>query len=629
MRSHLERLTLNPHETGSQENSLLADYFLNEISSSGLETFKTKYSGYLKYPSNVSIELISPFYFKAKLKEKCEDVDKTSCHPDISPPYIAYSGEGDVESSVVYVNYGRIEDFEYLRKQNISVKGKIVIARYGMIFRGNKAMLAQKYGASAILIYSDPYDDVKGPYFPYGPWRSPTSVQRGSAHFLSLCPGDPMRIDICNVTSHNDLIPHIPVHPLSYSDAEPILRSLNLNRAPDTWQGGLPFVYHIESNSTVLRLSIKTKETNLPLINGHAFLKGKNSTLNIIVGSHRDAWTLGAVDPGSATSIIIEVAKTLGELKKRGWIPKRSVYFMSWDGEEQGQLGSSYWVESNEEKISKTTAAYFNLDTAVSGPFFHSSATPSLVNLIRNVTHYVFDPTLFQPICDIWDGDVKILGSGSDFTSFLDYLGIPSSDVRYTSKYYGVYHSAYDGLYWMENFGDPGFKRHKAIAQVLGLMIMRFIDSNIFPFDFTVYGLKLREMLRFTINNAKEKGVDKFLNFDKLNQTIEYFYNISFEAKQYLSDTTRFSESDADKINDILLNIERQFLGKGLPGRRYYKHIVQAPGLNTGYGAHFFPGINDPIDNYDWKTAQYEIDIAKDRIHNAADMLKSVFSVKQ
>lgn len=627
LKNHLQTFTSNPHESGSHENVILADYWLNQISSAGIETFKSNYTGYLKYSSQVSVELISPSYYKAKLKEKCEELDKTSCHVKIIPPFIAYSAGGDVQSSIVYVNYGRVEDFDYLKQHNISVEGKIVLARYGRIFRGNKVMHAEQRGASAILIYSDPDDDGRGPYFPHGPWRSPTSVQRGSGHYVSLCPGDPMRTKICNVSSHQELIPKIPVHPLSYSDAEPFLRSLKKTRAPESWQGGLPFEYYIESNNAVAKVSVKTKEVSIPLINGHAFLRGKNTTSNIIVGSHRDAWTLGAVDPGSSSSIIVEVAKALGSLKKRGWMPKRSVYFMSWDGEELGQLGSAYWVESNEAMISKTTAAYFNLDTAVSGPFFHSSATPSLAKTIRNVTSYVYDTTLYEPIYDVWDRNVNILGSGSDFTSFLDYLGVPSSDVRYTSKFYGVYHSAYDGFYWMENFGDPGFKRHKAIAQVLGLMIMKFVDSTILPFDFSEYGLRLKEMLNFTINNSKQKGGENILNFKQLNQVIEEFYKISNDVNGYLVDQSKFSENDADTINDILTRIERQFLGKGLPGRGYYKHIVQAPGISTGYGAHFFPGINDPIDQIDWITAQKEINVASERIYSAAALLKTILSV--
>lgn len=627
LRDTLFKLTRSPHMSGSQENFELAQTVAKEYVQSGLHTFQTNYNGYIKLPEEVHIELTSPHKYTCKLKEECVPTDPTSCHPNITSPHIAYTADGHAKAPLVYVNYGRVEDFEKLKAVGVNITGKIAIARYGYIFRGNKAYNAEKNGAIGLIIYSDPGDDAKGPVYPEGPWRSPTSIQGGSAHYLSLCPGDPMRLKSCNVSKLTDLIPSIPVHPLSYGDAEPLMRSLNKNPAPSSWQGGFSFPYYIDSNHTIVDFSMKTKQLDISLVNVHGFLKGTSTDKFVIVGSHRDAWSFGAVDPGSATSIIIEVANALGNLAKRGWKPRRSIYFMSWDGEEQGQLGSSYWVESNEELIRSGALAYFNLDTAVSGPFFSSSATPSLASMIRNITKFVNDPTLHEPIYNIWDRNVKILGSGSDFTSFLDYMGIPSSDVRYTSKFYGVYHSSYDSFHWMDNFGDPGFKRHKAISQVLGLMTMTFADARIIPYNFTEYGYRLLEMYNFTVNNLESKDGSNLVNLSRLQFVIQEFLNTSMTVHNFVTNRPNLDDTQCEAVNNIFMMLERQFLGPGLPGRRYYKHIVQAPGMNTGYGAHFFPGINDSIDNKNWASARQETRIAEERIISAQLLLKSVLNV--
>lgn len=627
MRQTLYTLTRQPHASGSDANLELANFISKVYSDSGLAVYKSNFTGFIKYPTEVSVEVKGLVNYKCKLKEECVPEDPTSCHPNITSPYIAYTGGGFADGGLVYVNYGREEDYAYLEQNRISVLGTIVIARYGHIFRGNKAHLAEKYGARGLLIYSDPADDAKGPVYPEGPWRAPTSIQGGSAHYLSLCPGDPLRVDICNVTSPEDLMPSIPVHALSYDDAQHLLMGLVKSPAPPSWQGGLPFRYNIQSDETTVEMFIKTNTYNASLVNVHGILRGEVTDKFLIVGAHRDAWSFGAVDPGSATSVITEVVKALGELYKKGWKPKRTIYFMSWDGEEQGQLGSSYWVESNENMLRSGALAYFNLDTAVSGPFFASSATPSLASMIRNATKFVNDPTLHEPIYNIWDKNVKILGSGSDFTSFLDYMGIPSSDIRYTSKYYGVYHSSYDSFHWMEKFGDPGFKRHKAVSQVLGLMIMAFSDRQIVPYNFTEYGQALTDMHKFTVDNLNSKNGSSEVSLNRLNLLIKEFLNTSIAVHNHVNSKTNLTNAASEKINDIFMKIERQFIGRGLPGRGYYKHVVQAPGLNTGYGAHVLPGINDSIDKKDWALANRETRVVEERVKSAETLLRSILLI--
>lgn len=609
---HLSFYTSVPHVAGTPGDYETAEYTLQKfkeygIEESRIETFQTL----LSYPKKRVVELVEPIKFQAKMQEDYIPKDPTSADPRIVPTYNGYSPSGNVVAPLVYVNYASLNDFETLEKLGVNVSGKIGIARYGSIFRGVKAMIAQEKGMIGLILYSDPADDgyTKGTTFPDGPWRPKSGVQRGSVQFLSICPGDPRRKACSSDPNYNYTkgIPAIPVQPISWGDAEPLLKNLGGPKAPSNFQGGLNFTYMIGPGPAVVHLELDIEFKVSAIWDVIARIPGQIDR-NIILGNHRDAWVFGATDPNSGTATLLEVARSFGELLKQGWKPKRNIILCSWDGEEFGLLGSTAWAEANVDLLQKAVA-YLNVDVAVTGPNFSASATPSLASLILNVTQKVKDPNTGKPISDVWNNQIGTLGSGSDYTAFLDHFGVASTDMGFGGPY-GVYHSTYDDIYWMSHFGDPTYEYHVACAQIWGLMTLRLVDSDVLPFNYSYYANSLDSYL--TQIQALLKKYNHQMDLSQLIQAIEEFTQAAMKA----------DDNSDQKVNDRLAFTEKQFLSaNGLPRRPYYKHVIQGPGLYSGYAASVFPGLTQTIDAQDWSAAQQQYFILSQQISKASKYL--------
>src|SRR5437763_2356446 len=511
-REHLRRLTAEPHVAGTPEDYATAVYVRDQMRSFGLPAEIKEYQVWLNYPkTDPIVELISPRRERLTVQEAVINEDPTSSNPKITPLFNGYSPSGDVTAPLVYANYGLPPDYEALQKAGVDDKGKIVIVRYGNSFRGVKAKVAQDHGAAGCIIYSDTADDgyVQGDVYPKGPWRPVSAGQRGSVQFLFQYPGDPLTpgkpaipgVPRLTLEEAYGDIPRIPIQPLAYDQARRLIEPLKGPVRPKGFQGGFPFAYHVGGTSEV-RVHLKTDmdDQSRTLWDVVARIDGAAEKDRwVIMGNHRDAWVFGAVDPNSGTATMLEAGRAFGQLLKQGWKPRRTIILCSWDGEEYGLIGSTEWAEENAAELQEKAVAYLNVDVAVSGPNYGVSSVPSLWKLIRGATRDVKDPTTGKTLYQQWqdrareqrgeldeESEARIgpLGSGSDYTPFLQHLGIASTDMGFGGDY-GVYHSAFDSFYWMSHFGDPDFRYHVAAAQLWGTMAMRLADADGLPFDYS------------------------------------------------------------------------------------------------------------------------------------------------
>ncbi len=641
-REWLARLTEEPHVAGTPQEKVVADYVRERLEEFGLATEVVAYNVYLNHPVAVSAKLTQPEEIELQLKEDYMPVDKDSSGRGMFPAFHGYSASGSASGQVVYVNYGTPEDYKKLDKEGIDVADRIVLARYGQVFRGLKVYEAQQRGAAGVLIYSDPADDgyMKGDVYPDGPMRPPSAIQRGSVQFLSRQPGDPStpgypsrddarRLSRAEMTG----VPKIPSLPIGYGEAEKILRRLGGPRVPDEWQGGLPFAYHFGPGGAAIEMSVEMKDGLLPIYNVFGRIPGsENPEQLVILGNHRDAWNHGAVDPNSGTTAWLEAARALGAAVRSGWQPRRTILFASWDAEEYGLLGSVEWGEDRAEELMAKTVAYINIDGAVTGKDLKLSGTPSLRDVAIQASLAVTDPSRGGSVGADWkkrsieewaksgpielnrpDDDFPLhlnaLGSGSDYTVFLDHLGIASLDFSFSGPY-GVYHSVYDDFRWMDKFGDPGFVYHVAAARLLGLFAMRLASPEVAPLRFGSYAealsLHLDDLDRQAIRKRRKTMVPDQTeevavngNLDGVRQALEEFAKAGaaldsvFDgvvARQDLAAATRLSKN--------LLQIEHGFLSEdGLPNRPWFRNLVWAPGLTTGYAPWPFPEIAEAIED--------------------------------
>jgi len=648
---HLFVLTEEPHPAGSEAGYKVAEYIDSVFKSYGLNSKIVDYWVYLPYPQDVSIELVQPYKVKFELKEPTWLWDKDTYDDNIFTFFNAYSPDGEVEAQVVYVNYGLPEDYEKLKEMGISVKGKIVIARYGKSFRGVKAKVAEENGAIGLIIYSDPMDDgyMKGDVYPRGPWRPEGAVQRGSIYYMFEYPGDPLTPGYPATKEAKRIapeqaksLPRIPTMPISYKIAKEILENLSGPNVPEGWQGGLPFAYHIGPGPAKVKMRIKSEWKIRQIKNVIAEIRGyEEPDKKIIFGNHHDAWVYGAVDPNSGTSVMLETARALSELMKQGWKPKRTILFCAWDAEEYGLIGSTEWVEENYDDLVKNAIAYINVDVAVSGKDFSASSVPSLDRFIEELIKSVVDPETGNTIfAEAWKRQNKSisknisnppdtarikfgrLGSGSDYTAFLDFAGIPSIDMRFTGPY-GVYHSQLDNFYWMKNFCDPDFKYHETMVKIVGIALMRLSSCDYLPFDYVNYANEIEgyinEIEKDYGDLLKGKGID-FTNIKEKIKTMK-LYADSLKMKQ-----RTFLTLDVSKL-------ERKFTRKvGLPNRNWYKHRVYAPGYYLGYGTQVLPWINEALSFNNFDVALKEIklfeEILEDIIKETQNLLKPKLGVK-
>jgi N-acetylated-alpha-linked acidic dipeptidase len=654
---HLRTLTQAPHMAATIEDKATADYVAQKFRDAGLDTEIVEYKVWINYPEEISVDLTSPagVEMHGPTREHVSN-DPFQEDPRVVMPFNGMSPSGDVEADVVYANYGTPDDFDKLDKLKVDVRGKIVLVRYGQNFRGVKVFVAQERGAAGVIIYSDPADDGwrRGDKYPDGPWRPDTGVQRGSVGYMFEFPGDPTTPGIASVPSLSQServlpqlsvqMPKIPVTPLSYHDIWPVLEHLGGPDSPREWQGSLPFTYHVGPGPARLKLHLKQDYQFRTLWDVIGRASGKELPDEwVVAGNHRDAWVYGAVDPNSGTAAMLEAVHGVGELLKSGWKPKRTLIFASWDGEEEGLMGSTEWVEQHEAQL-RNSPAYFNMDVAVSGQKFGASAVPCLKQFVRDIAKVVPSPkggTVYenwqkasQPTTSAQspsegenrrapaargkdDVPVGDLGSGSDYTAFLQHLGVPSSDIS-SSGSYGVYHSTFDDFAWFKKFGDPDFVYEQQMARVFGLEVVRMADADVIPYDYEEYGKEINAYLDAAGKRVHDKFGDSGLDFGAVNTAARHFE----AAGAKILAKERNPPRDPARLNQTLLAAERALLvPQGLPHRAWYKHAIYAPGEYTGYAAVVIPGVNEALDKGDHERVRQQLAVLAAALDRAAKVL--------
>ncbi|KAI1384016.1 Zn-dependent exopeptidase [Hypoxylon trugodes] len=672
--------TSGPHLAG--KNLSQAEWTRDRWNEWGIKSEVVAYDTYINYPVDHRLALLKKpksdastwrVAFEATLEEEALDEDPTTKLEESIPTFHGYSASGNVTGSFVYVNYGTYWDFEDLVKSNVSLEGKIAIARYGGIFRGLKVKRAQELGMIGVVLFTDPGDDGKiteaNGYdtYPNGPARHPSSVQRGSVQFLSVAPGDPTTPGYPSKPGVprapvDGAIPSIPSLPISYVEALPILKALNgygpqAKDFGEYWtkntglgHKGVEYSIGPSPDTVVLNLYNEQEYTITPMWDVIGIINGTIPDEVIVVGNHRDAWIAGgAGDPNSGSAVLNEVIRSFGQALDQGWKPLRTIVFASWDGEEYGLVGSTEWVEEYLPWLSAANVAYINVDVGVRSPTFAASAAPLLHKVLYDVTAQVQSPNQTikgQTVRDLWDGHISTMGSGSDFTAFQDFAGIPSLDFGFggqtdDSPIY-QYHSNYDSYHWMSEFGDPGFVYHRTMAQVLGLTTAKLAETPVISLNATDYADALKDYVKKV--EAKLESTDVFQTGTRLVGT-----KVTGDPKLFGTSLARLYDSvarlrtaavsldaKAEKlvekanehipwwkwisklkllheirfVNSKYKTIERAFLyQKGLDGRPWFKHVVFAPGIWTGYAGAVFPGLVESIDNNDFDNALKWVDI--------------------
>lgn len=682
----IKELSAKPHFVGSPGSKEVAETILKKFKSYGWDANMETYQVLFPFPKVRSLEMVGPQKFKALLKEPALKEDGTSGQQGQLPTSNIWSADGDVSGELVFVNFGLPEDYETLESLGIDVKGKIVIARYGRSWRGIKPKIAQEHGAIGCIIYSDPKEDgyFQGDVYPKGAFKNEFGVQRGSVLDMVIYPGDPLtpgtgatenasrldRMDAPNLLK-------IPVIPISYHDAQPLLQALEGPVAPEAWRGALPITYHIGPGKAKVRLNIESDWKLVPAYNVIAKIKGSAYPDQWIVrGNHHDAWVNGANDPVSGVASMMEEAKAIGELVKNGYRPKRTLVFAAWDAEEPGLLGSTEWVEHHKEELKQKAVVYINTDGSGRG-FLSAGGSHGLENFIDEIAKDVKDP---QTNVNVYErlkarqvataGSDKVkrenlarktmtigaLGSGSDYSAFLQHAGIPSLNIGYGGEDGGgSYHSIYDSYDHYSRFGDPGFSYGVTLAQTIGRAVLRMADADILPFEFKnlhktasgyvteLAGLtdQMREstLLQNEIikgNNYRlaadptlfsklpvAKAEVPFIDFSPLHNALR---SLELSASR-LSDAIAKLPAGADRseLNRKLYQAEQMLLNEtGLPRRGWYKHTLYAPGFYTGYGVKTIPGVREAIEQRNWKEAQDQIHIVAGSIMKLSGHLDEV-----
>ncbi|CAL1520822.1 transferrin receptor-like dimerization domain-containing protein [Chitinophaga sp. MM2321] len=675
----IKSLSAQPHHISSARGKAVAEDILQRFKSYGWEAEIVTYQVLFPIPKERVLELTSPTTYKAVLKEPALKEDATSGQDGQLPTYNCFSADGDINGELVFVNYGLPEDYKYLERAGVSVKGKIVIAKYGRSWRGTKPKVAQEHGAIGCIIYSDPWDDgyFSGDVYPEGSFKNEYGVQRGSVMDMVIYPGDPLTPNIGATASAQRLdratapnLLKIPVLPISYHDAEPLLRALDGPVAPGDWHGGLPFTYHIGPGKAKVHLKLAFDWQIRPCYDVIAKLKGSEQPDQwVIRGNHHDAWVNGAADPVSGLASLLEEAKAIGELAKEGYRPRRTLVYCAWDGEEPGLLGSTEWVEDHAAELQEKAVVYINSDNNGRG-FLNASGSHALETLVNEVGRDITDPQTQVSIlarkqaADILKATtpklkkekldkqgiaINAMGSGSDYSSFLQHLGVPSLDYSFGGEDAGgEYHSIYDSYDNYIRFKDPGFNYGVALSQTAGHTVLRIADAVTLPFDFR----KLYETVNGYVNELITLTTDLREATTIENQLIrENKYGLAADTAKHLLppvpetavpyldfsplqnamialDTVTRSISpekitgNKQSLNKILYQAEQQLLNdKGLPARAWYKHTLYAPGFYTGYGVKTIPGVREAIEQRRWTEAQEQISIAAAAINRLASHL--------
>ncbi len=641
----LRLLTAQPHPAGSARNKELADRMADRLRAYGWDDVRLRrYDVLLPLPERVSVELTAPRHFQAALREDAylEDPDSRL---DAGPTYLGMSASGEATGELVYANSGNPADYDWLEAQGIDLKGKIAIVRYSnpYSYRGFKAITAERRGLKALLIYSDPQEDGyrRGLTFPNGPWGPESHIQRGAISYDFLVPGDPLTPGWASVEGARRLpateavdLPRIIAVPLSARDARPLLEGLTGPVAPPSWQGALPFTYRIGPGASTVRVTVKMDDRTRPIWVVEARIRGTEEPDQLVVlGNHRDAWVFGAVDPSSGTATQMELARAIGMLVREGHRPRRTLVLASWDAEEWHLTGSTEWGEDLAPELSRSAVAYLNVDASTSGPVFSASAVASINPLVVETVRDVKDPSSGRSVLEAWaaaewgaappagadslDLVTNKLGSGSDYTVFLNFLGLPIVDMSFDGPY-GVYHSQYDDYYWMTHFGDPGFRYMTAMAEIWGRMALRMANAQVLPYDYRRYAKRVGQFLD---ELAAVPGVTGNLDLSAARAAQREWTTAAEEleavSRQRLGDSSRPEAAGRlarlARLNNALRSIEQEWLlTEGIPGRPWYKHALYAPKFT--YAAMEFPGVREAVDQGDWRRARVELDRVAERI---------------
>jgi N-acetylated-alpha-linked acidic dipeptidase len=650
-------LTAEPHPAASARNNELADYIAEQWRQQGWEDIVLRsYDVLHSSPREVSLDMVAPVKYKATLREAAYDADPDTKNPRVSSAYMGYSTSGEVTAEVVYAHSGNPEDYELLRRKGIDVKGKIVLVRYSnpYSYRGFKALTAEREGAAAMLVYSDPAEDgyKHGKVFPDGPWGPETHIQRGAITYDFIVPGDPTTPGWASVAGTRRIpadearsLPKIMALPLSWHDAKPLLENMKGAKAPKSWQGGLPLEYRL-SGGVKAHLKIDMDTSLQRYIVVEARIRGSEFPDEwVLLGNHRDAWAFGGVDPSSGTASMLELSRALGELKKSGMRPRRTLVICSWDGEEYALTGSTEWGEQFADELKKKLVAYINVDSSASGPAnrtgnaipdFHADAVASLAPMIVEASHSLSVPT-GETLYDVWRrtraqeektrpplADSRLvntrIGSGSDHTVFLNHLGRPTVGLEFDGQY-GVYHSMYDDHFWMEHFGDPGFKYHIVISNLWGLLALRLANADVLPFDFAAYAASLRG---FVNDLDKKSKAGMKVDLAPLLEKIEKFENtgrqLNAQVTQALAKAALQPE-DAQKLSQKLMQVEGNWLTpEGIPGRPWFQHLLYA--ARYTYAHLELPGLTEAAEKGDWNLAQEQVKLLEAAVERNTTLLR-------
>lgn len=684
----MKYLTSHPHHVGSPQDKANADYLANLFKQWGYQTEIATYNVLFPTPKTRIVELLGSNPYKAKLEEPTIPEDKYSGQKSEQlPSYNAYSADGDVTAELVFVNHGIPADYEELEKMGIDVKGKIVIAKYGGSWRGIKPKVAAEHGAIGCIIYSDPGDDgyTAGDVYPKGPFRPQGGVQRGSVMDMPVYPGDPLTPGIAATKDAKRLdrkdaitIMKIPVLPISYEDALPLLKSLEGQVVPASWKGGLPITYHVGPSKDKVHMKLEFNWDLKPVYDVIAKLPGSEFPDQwVIRGNHHDGWVNGAEDPISGMVAELEEAKAIGELYKKGYRPKRTIVFCAWDGEEPALLGSTEWAEDHQQELKDKTVAYVNSDGNGRG-FINASGSHTLEPFFNQVIDDVKDPETGVTLKErkyartivsadktnrmklMGNKTMKLgaLGAGSDYSPFIQHLGIASINLGFGGESEaGVYHSIYDTYDHYTKFGDPGFVYGIALSKTAARVVMRLADADVLPFDFNAiyktvaeYANEVKTLLdnkrsddeiqkklvndklfllasdpkKIHVETAKKENVP-YLNFADLENSLQQLKESAEEYQKLSSLAINQTKDKQAQINDLLFKAERKLTTEaGLPRRPWYKHEIYAPGYYTGYGVKTLPGIREAIEEGNWKEAQDNIQIASGVIKDYNNVVKQV-----
>jgi N-acetylated-alpha-linked acidic dipeptidase len=688
LREYMKKLSAHPHHLGSAHDKENAEWILSRFTEWGLDAHIETFDVLFPTPKERAVELVAPTKFVAKLQEPGLPEDSTSNQIDEQlPTYNAYSIDGDVTAPLVYVNYGVPDDYEKLDRMGISVKGCIVITRYGGSWRGIKPKVAAEHGAIGCLIYSDPAGDgyAEGDIFPKGGYRPPDGVQRGSVLDMPLYPGDPLTPGVGAIPGAKRLamkdvqvFTKIPVLPLSYADAQPLLAALSGPVAPSEWRGALPITYHIGPGEARVHLKALFNWDQKKIYDVIAKIPGSDFPDEwVIRGNHHDAWVNGAEDPISGQVCLLEEARSFGELVKQGWKPKRTIVYCAWDGEEEGLLGSTEWVETHADELQQKGAVYINSDSNGRG-YLYVGGSHTLEKFINAVMRDINDP---EKNISVWKrsylaqiahassaddrreirsrGDLKIsaLGSGSDFSAFLDHCGIASLNMGFGGEGGGGnYHSVYDDFYYYTHFSDTDFMYGRALAQTVGTAVIRLADAELLPYSFTNFSETVKKYLDELQKLAKSKQDDirernkeieegvfaatadpkeksvppsteelpPYLNFAPLQNAVDSLLRCAERYDKAAVGIKEKKTKSFETVNAKLIESERKLTtAEGLPGRPWFRHQIYAPGFYTGYGVKTIPAVREAIEQKQWKLAEEQVVKVAQVIEGEASLIDS------